>query len=60
MLLLHHNTILEDRYRKVLQTILYQNYTNYHIVLVDDGSNDETYTQSKLFMNNNNKNNQKI
>ena len=51
---------MENRYRKVLQTIFYQNYTNYHVVFMDDGSSDETYTQSKLFVNNSNKVSQKI
>ncbi len=36
-----------DRYKKVLDSITAQNYTNYHIVFIDDFSSDETLNRTK-------------
>ena len=36
------NNIENDRYIKVMQTIFYQQYSNYHIVFIDDASEDGT------------------
>lgn len=41
-----YNNIDDDRYRKVLDTIKMQNYSNYHMVFIDDASTDETYERT--------------
>ena len=38
-----YNNIPNNRYKKILNTIYYQNYSNYHIVFIDDFSNDDTF-----------------
>ena len=44
-----YNNIDHDRYKKVLKTIFYQEYSNFHVVFIDDASTDETFTQTKLY-----------
>ena len=44
--MLSKNNIEQGRYWKVLRTILQQNYSNYHIVFIDDNSKDETLSQT--------------
>lgn len=36
------NNIAGDRYKKNIQSIIMQNYTNFHIVIIDDASTDAT------------------
>lgn len=38
-----YNNIPNNRYKKILNTIYYQNYSNYHIVFIDDCSTDATF-----------------
>ena len=45
-----NNNIGDDRYRKVLDTVLMQNYSNYHIVFIDDASSDETYSETDRYL----------
>ena len=33
-----------------MQTILYQDYSNYHIVFIDDASTDQTFNKTKEFL----------
>ena len=44
------NNIGNDRYIKVMQTIFYQKYSNYHIVFIDDVSTDETLNETKRYV----------
>lgn len=44
---LSHNNIQHDRYKKVLKSILGQKYDNYHIVFIDDNSDDNTMNATK-------------
>jgi glycosyltransferase involved in cell wall biosynthesis len=39
---LNHNNIQNNRYRKLLFSILQQKYDNYHIVFIDDSSDDNS------------------
>lgn len=41
-----HNNVQYGRYKRILQSIFYQNYTNYHIVFIDDFSTDQTLNKS--------------
>ena len=42
VVVLSNNNIENNRYQKVLDTIKYQEYENYHIVFIDDVSVDDT------------------
>ena len=44
-----YNNIPNNRYQKILRTINYQNYSNYHIVFIDDASSDATFEESKKY-----------
>lgn len=44
-----YNNRAGDRYLRNLESILRQNYSNYHIVVIDDGSNDGTASLLKLY-----------
>lgn len=44
------NNVADDRYRKVLMTIRQQNYSNYHIVFIDDASTDNTYSKTEDYL----------
>lgn len=44
------DNIEDNRYRKVLKTIKQQNYTNYHIIFIDDASTDQTFEKSEEYM----------
>ena len=44
------NNIQNDRYKKLMQTVLYQQYNNYHIVFIDDASTDETLNATKKYV----------
>ena len=44
------NNIQNDRYKKVMQTIFYQKYDNYHIVFIDDASTDSTLKATKSYV----------
>ncbi len=35
-----HNNIQNNRYLKSIKSILQQKYNNYHIIFIDDNSND--------------------
>jgi len=41
------NNMAGDRYKKNIQSIIMQNYTNFHIVIIDDASTDTTGTSIK-------------
>lgn len=47
VIVISHNNIEHNRYYKVLQTIRYQDYENYHIVFIDDESDDATFPETK-------------
>lgn len=36
------NNVQDDRYKVNMKSILMQNYTNYHVVFIDDVSEDKT------------------
>lgn len=44
------NNVEQGRYRKVLDTILQQKYSNYHIVFIDDFSNDDTLNHTMRYL----------
>jgi glycosyltransferase involved in cell wall biosynthesis len=44
------NNTQNDRYIKNLKSVLIQNYTNYHIVLLDDVSDDGTLEKSADYL----------
>lgn len=48
--MLTKDNIEQNRYKKVLQSIKIQNYSNYHIVFVDDASEDDTYDESVKYV----------
>lgn len=50
VVILSHNNIEDDRYKKIMQTILYQNYSNYHIVFIDDFSSDTTLQATQEYV----------
>ena len=45
-----HNNIENNRYKKVMQSILQQDYGNYHIVFIDDNSDDGNLESTMEFM----------
>ena len=45
-----YNNAGNDRYKKSLNSILMQEYSNYHIVYVDDHSTDGTLDKAKQFL----------
>ena len=47
---LSHNNIENNRYVKVMQSILQQEYENYHIVFIDDMSTDQTLAETKKYL----------
>lgn len=49
-MILSRNNIEYDRYKKVLQSIKMQNYSNYHIVFTDDASSDGTFEETAKYM----------
>ena len=50
MIVPSRNNIDDDRFRKVLDTIKMQNYSNYHIVFIDDASTDDTFIQTEQYL----------
>lgn len=48
--ILSHNNVANNRYIKVLLSILKQDYTNYHLVFFDDLSSDETLASTRQFL----------
>jgi glycosyltransferase involved in cell wall biosynthesis len=44
-----YNNVAENRYIKNLNSILQQNYSNYHIIFIDDASEDGTSTKVSQF-----------
>ena len=50
VVVLSHNNVEDNRYKKIMQTILYQNYTNYHIVFIDDFSIDGTLEATQQYV----------
>ena len=40
--MLSFNNIEGDRYKYAIDTVFMQNYTNFHIVFIDDASTDQT------------------
>ena len=50
VVVLSHNNVEDNRYKKIMQTILYQNYTNYHIVFFDDFSTDGTLEATQQYV----------
>ena len=47
---LSRNNEENDRYKKVMQSILQQDYTNYHIVFIDDSSRDSTLSLTQEYL----------
>ena len=47
VVVLSNNNIQNDRYKKVMDTISMQHYTNYHIVFIDDASQDNTFIATR-------------
>ena len=45
-----HNNVENNRYEKVMQSLINQEYTNFHIVFIDDFSSDGTYESTKKFI----------
>lgn len=45
-----HNNIQNERYKKVLDSVTAQNYTNYQIVFIDDMSDDGTLAATKKYL----------
>ncbi len=50
IVILSHNNIEHDRYKKIMDTVLMQLYKNYHIVFIDDCSSDENFEASKDYL----------
>ena len=46
MTVLSHNNIPQNRYKKAILSILQQKYDNYHIVFIDDNSDDENMNKT--------------
>lgn len=44
------NNAEDDRYLRNIRSIVMQNYTNYHIVVIDDGSADGTGDLINLYL----------
>ena len=42
MTVISHNNIGDGRYRRAIESILAQNYSNYQLVFIDDNSDDGT------------------
>jgi glycosyltransferase involved in cell wall biosynthesis len=47
-----YNNVKNDRHRKNLQSILQQEYQNYHLVFIDDASTDGTGAQVEAMLAN--------
>ena len=45
-----HNNAENNRYAKVIQSLINQEYPNFHIVFIDDFSNDGTFESTKKFI----------
>ena len=45
-----YNNFEDHRYVKVMQSLINQDYGNFHIVFIDDFSNDGTLEATKEFM----------
>ena len=50
LIILSHNNVPNDRYKLVMDTILYQDYNNYHIIFIDDASTDATSELTRNYM----------
>lgn len=50
MTVLNHNNVEHNRYKKLLQSIIYQQYDNYHIVFVDDNSTDGSMSFARQYL----------
>lgn len=47
VVVLSFNNIEGDRYKYAIDTVFTQNYTNFHIVFIDDASTDNTLEATK-------------
>lgn len=47
IVILSNNNIEGDRYKHAIDTVFSQNYTNFHIVFIDDASTDSTLYETK-------------
>lgn len=45
-----HNNMQDNRYQRVIDSILQQEYSNYHIVFVDDYSDDGTLINTMRYL----------
>ena len=50
VVVLSNNNIDHDRYKKVMDTIKMQLYSNYKIVFIDDVSTDDTFNATKRYV----------
>lgn len=48
--IMSHNNVGQERYQRVMLSLLNQEYSNYHIVFLDDNSDDGTLQKTKEFM----------
>ena len=48
--IMSHNNVGQERYQRVMLSLLNQEYSNYHIVFLDDNSDDGNLEKTKEFM----------